>query len=142
MIMLPNQCAGCARPVCCFANDALHPHLHFLPIPACGPAAQAAPAFDVVRPGPCMPDSLQLPRRGQQASKRGGCPSFGAIKGLMRVCGLLIDEAEPIHLQHEEPDEMVVQMVSIEDLRWALIAAEKELAVIEAGGVYVQKTTK
>lgn len=55
-----------------------------------------------------------------------------AIKKLFRVCGLLIDEAEPIHLQHEDPDEMVVQMVSIEELRWALVEAEKALAEIEA----------
>lgn len=49
---------------------------------------------------------------------------------LVRVVGLLIDEAEPIHVQHQEPDEMVVQITSIEDLRWAVIAAEQELAVL------------
>jgi len=61
-----------------------------------------------------------------------------AIKRLLLVCGQLIDEAEPIHVQHEAPDEMVVQMVSIEDLRWALVDAEKELVGIEASGVHVQ----
>jgi len=56
-----------------------------------------------------------------------------AMRALLMVCGQLIDEAEPIHLQHEEPDEMVVQVVSIEELRWALVAAEKELAEHDAG---------
>ena len=94
---------------------------------ACGPAAQLAPTADVVHPG-TMPDSLS-PSDGQPASKRGSCPSpvFDAAWHLVRVAGLIIDEAEPIHVQHQEPDEMVVQLVSIEDLRWAVVAAEKAL---------------
>lgn len=96
--------------------------------PACGPAAKTAPPDDVVHHPGSSPASLQS-TRGQQAIKQGGCPllNLDAVRGLVRVVCLLIDEAEPIHLQHQEPDEMVVQMTSIEDLRWAVIAAEKEL---------------
>ena len=98
--------------------------------PACVPAAPAAPTEDVVHAG-ALPASLAV-SCGQQASKRGSCPPFDlkAVLGLVRVVGLLIDEAEPIHVQHQEPDEMVVQVTSIEDLRWAVIAAEQELAVL------------
>lgn len=98
---------------------------------ACGPAAQAAPTDDVVRLSGAQPDSLNA-ESGQPASKRGSCPLSGlvAVRQLVRVVCLLIDEAEPIHVQHQEPDEMVVQMTSIEDLRWAVIAAEQELITI------------
>lgn len=139
MIALTNHCAG-LLPARCFVHAVLMPR-RSMPIPACGPAAQAVPACDVVHPGPASGLLRELPivtdsKRASGVAVRfplnDRCP-VQAIKQLFRVCGLLIDEAEPICLQHHEPDEMVVQVTSIEDLRWALIAAEKELSGIEEG---------
>lgn len=127
-MMTSSQCALCACTRCRSVHLTILQHS---PLPsACGPAALSAPTEDVVHAG-ALPASLAV-SCGQQASKRGGCPPFElkAVMALVRVVGLLIDEAGPIHVQHQEPDEMVVQITSIEDLRWAVIAAEQELAGI------------
>lgn len=56
MIALSNHGAG--SPARCFANAVLMQR-RSMPIPACGPAAQAAPTNDVVHSsGPCMPGSF------------------------------------------------------------------------------------
>lgn len=113
------------------AKETTPHHPAFMPS-ACGPAAQSAPTDDVVRLSGVQPDSL-ITESGQPASKRGSCPLSGlvAVRRLVRVVCLLIDEAEPIHVQHQAPDEMVVQMTSIEELRWAVVSAEQELAMLD-----------
>lgn len=134
---------SCLRCVCRAFTDQQPTTLYSpLPIPywipACGPAAQAAPTDDVVRLSGNLPDSLIQKIDGQPASKQGSCPSIflDAVWHLVRVAGLIIDEAEPIHVQHQEPDEMVLQITSIEDLRWAVMAVESALDTYQKNGGY------